>query len=877
MNTNTHPAIYSDDSTDFPFSHSSYNYPKTQSELCKALSVRGEGYDTDSEYRPVLNKPTEPLLLTMQVDDEVKLFLHPKAPLSPEQRKHPTFQSPFAYIDAKGWEWELSDVKPNNTKMLTEFMYWSPKDLEYMFAEKIDYVDCVLNHLKRIRRYYSERPLQLKSGGRYLCIKVPEPKTGKMRWMGLSLLIKDISAMQGAVPLVVFSKNVGVKMDSTKEIFSTAEKADMVQQYIERYKDVETYAKGDNGLIKLAYFTHESIQEIREKCGLPRSEKVRYTTGCAVADFLETYLCRELNVTSEQFYTINRNNGSEAITLLSKQLRNKKLIYLAIVDGGRPVAERDMRNYQEVKPSFFKNRKVKGVYQGVLVDIDISGCYGNGLCNQKYYVGIPTVFDTPQTLGEFEKNVIKKSEPGAWYGRISCPKSPFKSDVLLSKVPEAYTSWDWGWNGDRDGMLAEDGKRVYDASMALFTNGLHQAALNWDLYQIIMKVGSNEEKSWYRKNAIVESGAAYLRKNERSEVTPEMLEGIKSGTEDGVIVKGSHHWVGVPLKPLMSRLLEIRKEQQKNGEKDKQTFTKLVINTIYGVIASDAFSIEGMCVSNVVVGNNITARARALAWLMAKGLHTFQSITDGGAFDVNKVLKFKRCSLNLLESLHRHNYTTSSGHRFVEQVPLIGRVIDPEEFESDPGKDSDLMKEVNEKSWQHLKQQFKGIDLLDQDQFSFSAKRVALGFTPNSKVNYRFSQVIAGEDLGEEYIAYRGLPKVKEDIKHIDPVTGRVYWEVKRSINPIANTIFDAVENCEPVRLQLDDVEILSLSDWEKSHKGKTDLTPGDIVSALKTFHSHTPLARRFEDLAEYRDIDTAYQLAKKDGGTEVMYELYKR
>ena len=877
MNNNIHSAVSLDDSTDSTFFSSTNEYPVTLAEMTKVMGVRGEAYDTDTEYRPVLDKPTEPLLVTMQVEGEVKLFLHPNAPLTPDQRKHPTFQSPFALIDAKGWEWEWNEVKPNNTKTVTEFMFWAAKDLEFMFADKADYVESVLNHLKRIRRYYSEKPLQIKSEGRYLCVKVPDPNSGRLRWMGLSLLIKDISAMQGAVSLSVFSQNVGVKMDATKEIFSSQEKSDMIQQYIDRHLDVETYAKGDNGLVRLAYLTHENMQELREACGLPRSEKVRYTTGCQVADFLETYLCQELGVTSEQFYTINRNSGSEPLTALSKMLRKKSLIYLPMVDGGRAVAERDMRNYQPVQQGVFKNRKVKGVYQGVLVDIDIAGCYGNGLCNQKYYVGIPTVYDTAMSLEDFEKVVVKKSEPGAWIARISWDNAPFKQDVLLSKVPEAYTSWDWGWVGDRDGLLCEDGKRVYDASMAMFTNSVKQAAMNHDLYQIIMKVASNEEKAWLRKNAVVESAAVYLKKNERSEVTPEMLEGISSGLEDGVVVKGSHHWVGVPLRPLVQRLLDIRKTQKAAGEKDKQTFTKLVINTIYGVIASEAFSITGLCVANVVVGNNITARARALAWLMAKGLHTFQSITDGGSFDVNKIIKLKRRSLNLLESLHQHNYTVeSSRHTFAELAPLMGREIKPEDFD-DPKEAEKLINEIDIATWKHLQQQFKGIDLLDQDQFKFASKRVALGWTPNSKVNYRFSVVIAGEDQGDSYIAYRGLPKVKEDIKKVDPDTGRVYWKVNRMINPIADVIFDAVENCDPVRLQLDDVEILSLSDWDKSHRGKTELTPGDIVSSVKTFHSHTPLARRFKDLVEYKVINDAYQEAKKDGGVERMYELYQK
>lgn len=61
---------------------------------------------------------------------------------------------------------------------------------------------------------------------------------------------------------------------------------------------------------------------------------------------------------------------------------------------------------------------------------------------------------------------------------------------------------------------------------------------------------------------------------------------------------------------------------------------KLAINTIYEVIVSPFF-----LVGNTIVGNNITARARSMAWYMEKALHGTQTIIDGCCFDMNKVVK----------------------------------------------------------------------------------------------------------------------------------------------------------------------------------------------------------------------------------------------
>lgn len=54
------------------------------------------------------------------------------------------------------------------------------------------------------------------------------------------------------------------------------------------------------------------------------------------------------------------------------------------------------------------------------------------------------------------------------------------------------------------------------------------------------------------------------------------------------------------------------------GELSMNKFIKLLINTIYGDLVSLYFY-----VANTIIGNNITERARSMAWYMEKGLHGF--------------------------------------------------------------------------------------------------------------------------------------------------------------------------------------------------------------------------------------------------------------
>src|SRR5205823_6636686 len=63
---------------------------------------------------------------------------------------------------------------------------------------------------------------------------------------------------------------------------------------------------------------------------------------------------------------------------------------------------------------------------------------------------------------------------------------------------------------------------------------------------------------------------------------------------------------------------------------------KLLVNTLYGVLASRFFP-----VGNSVLANTITARARVGVWMVAKALGLRQTITDGGIYTPGAVCAFR--------------------------------------------------------------------------------------------------------------------------------------------------------------------------------------------------------------------------------------------
>lgn len=101
-------------------------------------------------------------------------------------------------------------------------------------------------------------------------------------------------------------------------------------------------------------------------------------------------------------------------------------------------------------------------------------------------------------------------------------------------------------------------------------------------------------------------------------------------------------WCGMPIDGFVGKLVERRGELKKKAteatgdEKTRlnaqQNGLKLLINTLYGCLASPYFPI-----GNTVIANNITARARLGTWMLNKALHTRQSITDGGIYTPNAV------------------------------------------------------------------------------------------------------------------------------------------------------------------------------------------------------------------------------------------------
>ncbi len=129
--------------------------------------------------------------------------------------------------------------------------------------------------------------------------------------------------------------------------------------------------------------------------------------------------------------------------------------------------------------------------------------------------------------------------------------------------------------------------------------------------------------------------AIFWKKSDRSPLCEDWIQRVLENpgefifTEDtqGVDDSRSRSWFSIPLNEFIGKLVKRRnvlkaeaKRATDSAERQRlkglQNILKLIINILYGCLASPYFSI-----GNVILADNITARARVNVWLLCKALN----------------------------------------------------------------------------------------------------------------------------------------------------------------------------------------------------------------------------------------------------------------
>jgi hypothetical protein len=316
-------------------------------------------------------------------------------------------------------------------------------------------------------------------------------------------------------------------------------------------------------------------------------------------------------------------------------------------------------------------------------DVDFSTCYGGTLRSLLYPLGLPTVLSyAPNdrrrlTLGQFLKKLRHHLVPGLYTITVS-GKLTFSQDLIYSRLTGGAVA--------REAALASAGPAAARASLfgfnpytvggdgkpnafpALLRKEIVNGVITADVLDVIDRVATNAERAALMNLEVVT--ACYYKASDRCATLDDWTRAVmadKGRYETDPRSPAGHvrdtrtrAWYGVPLEGFVGLLVD-RRLELKARKKDPaltpderrqaeclDNVLKIFVNTLYGDLASRFFA-----VGNVVLANNITARARVGVWMTAKALGLAQCITDGGIYTPWRVPWFrgKKPGLHVLASM----------------------------------------------------------------------------------------------------------------------------------------------------------------------------------------------------------------------------------
>ena len=356
------------------------------------------------------------------------------------------------------------------------------------------------------------------------------------------------------------------------------------------------------------------------------------------------------------------------ITSIAYLYRNNTGCLNALVQGGRTFNEQ----LWDYRKKFIR-------------DIDMAGCYGNALQSFVYPIGLPSIeavtdLNKCSTLKQFLKKYKHELVDNLYTITIK-GKLSFSQTLLYSKITDSTKMKE-----TFDEILNQNGDiHQVNADFVLLENQLENTIITSDILETLQAVCNPTELSEIKNCKVLT--AAFYKKSDEIKDTLEWLEHMKNQdsimndfsydfSTQSIHDKRSRKWCSIKLdgffRPLIKerkrlKLLMVEDPKLKYFYNAEQELIKLIINTVYGVIASAFFR-----VGNTILANNITARARNSVWLYSRVLNGIQSITDGFAYQPDFVNTFKKNvkrkpGLQTLSDLR-----VLQKHRFIEQVSLGG-------------------------------------------------------------------------------------------------------------------------------------------------------------------------------------------------------------
>lgn len=658
----------------------------------------------------------------------------------------------------------------------------------------------------------------------------------------------DTCAIQGSIGLRSLCINTGIPTDS-KELITKEEKKYMMEVLKNHPDKFVQYSLGDLVNLEALIRNGDFLQSIYNELGLNSYYKrPRPTIGATVHTLLEGALLSYLDLEGSKELKELVQHGSHDYLMGNLQSTQT---YLAKTSGGR----------------CYNNRRLEPSINSIIVDIDISGCYGKGLQNQDYPIGRPVIIDYNikskinnfLSLKDFLKKYGNDLVDGLWYCRISTKEElSFDQDFFMSWYPPDRLQ-DIIKTDTIDMEEHEDGF-YEDGFTKIFSRELHLSALQSDSLEWIYTCLTREEREEFMNKCFVVA-AAYYPRSLQARNTQEFFETRRSHNgknyceavyfkhndfEIRKVYKECHAWTSINIGTLLiSKLLEKRSLYDKNNpdQAPMNNFIKLLINTTYGDLVSPFFYI-----GNTIVGNNITGRARAIAWYMEKGLHGTQTITDGCCFELNKVTK-SRYTLTNKKYLE---LSTEGKKKDLIFSPLLERKFHTKEVVNlQKNRKKDIEKAVKN----HLKKMFRNNKVLNQ--FDFEVKHICTGLSTHGASNYQLHD--RDNIIKSKMRSYKNLEYIDYDVE-----SGKILGTKK-----VAESFLKSIyENPNKVKREEPFVEdrIIKINNYNAGHErfDKMGLLPGNSEKVVRLLNECTLSIFLFRTYKQYKSWKRQYEALKR-------------
>ncbi|MBP7251249.1 MAG: hypothetical protein KA986_03660, partial [Aliarcobacter sp.] len=488
----------------------------------------------------------------------------------------------------------------------------------------------------------------------------------------------DLGAMQGAISLNSVLENLG--MDTSNKNLLDDVKDNMLLAMIERPEEFKKYALGDL-VIYDAFKKHNDLfKKAYEELGLKNYfTEVKLTTGATTNDLQQSTLLKNLglniqnteNIKILKYYTIPatsknlRTSKTEEVRNLKESELNKH--FLSKTNGGRCYNNRQSINI--ISKDF------------TLVDIDIAGAYSTTASILPFYYGCPVIMGFNQgkvTIRDFFKHYDKKY----------LIKRGFKLAVETIKPLNIEQDFIPSWlklKIEKD-IKKIDGTNEYagitthsvdldNTPTSILTRELITSTLTWDELDIIKTEWNNKQRDEFLDNVYMKSALFYPKNFECKSIEDlfnkkTIHKRFNNTIPNSYIVNDdgeyNHYWYSTNFGKLgLDKIIQKRAEYKKTNPSLAYLY-KLIGNTLYGINVSKYFEI-----SNILLAANITAMCRCGMYLTEKALNIYQTITDGGIFNLNEVIhKIERYKKNIIDtssfvrSYQKRNEDLSKNHKW---------------------------------------------------------------------------------------------------------------------------------------------------------------------------------------------------------------------